>query len=73
VAVVRLTVRRDGLKRLRLERGLSRETLAAAAGVNGRTIEAMELGRNLPRPSTIRKVASALDVAIEDISEVVEL
>ncbi len=50
------------LKGARLRRVWSQEDLAAAAGVPVVTISRIENGHAQPRPSTVRKLASALDV-----------
>ena len=50
------------LKGARLRRVLSQEDLAAAAGVPVVTISRIENGHAQPRPSTVRKLAGALNV-----------
>jgi transcriptional regulator with XRE-family HTH domain len=51
------------LKRLREESFLSQEELARSAGLRRATITELELGKHVPRPSTIRRLAKALKVA----------
>ena len=55
------------LKQLREERALSRRDLAYSSGVHEITIYRVEHGKSTPRPSTIRKLAKALDVSPRDI------
>ena len=56
----------DELKRVRRLRGLSQQELAALSGVSQYTITEIETGRREPRPSTLRKLARALDVEVAD-------
>jgi len=52
----------DNLKRIRERRYLSQRALADKAGVSPDTIVKLEQDRVEPRPSTILKLADALDV-----------
>ncbi len=52
---------------LRKERGLSQSELARRAGVNRTSVIFTENGRTVPRPSTVRQLASALDVGLDDL------
>jgi transcriptional regulator with XRE-family HTH domain len=55
------------LRRLRQARGLSQQDLAAAADVAVNTIWAAEKGQLRPRPRTLRRVAAALGVPVEQL------
>lgn len=70
---MKLRVKGSDLRRLRLERAMSRESLSEAAGVHKTTVEHYEVeSRKYSRPETIRALAEALRVMPEQISEVVE-
>ena len=56
----------ETLRELRRRKGLSQKDLAELAGVGQDTISGIESGRHEARPSTIRKLASALGVEVED-------
>lgn len=56
-----------GLAVLRLRRGWSQRTLADAIGVKQPHIARLESGENDPSLGTMRKLAAALGVTIEDI------
>jgi transcriptional regulator with XRE-family HTH domain len=56
------------LREIRLRRGLSQADLSAKTGVAEFTISQIEAGkRTNPRPSTLRKLAQALDVEVADL------
>jgi transcriptional regulator with XRE-family HTH domain len=50
------------LRQLRAERSLSQAALARAAGVSLWTVFQLENKPITPRPSTVRKLAAALDI-----------
>jgi transcriptional regulator with XRE-family HTH domain len=50
------------LKRLRIERAMTQEELAQAAGIGTNTVTRLEADITEPRPPTLRKLAQALDV-----------
>jgi transcriptional regulator with XRE-family HTH domain len=54
------------VKRLRLEKGWSQKDLADKSGVGQDTISGVESGKHEPRPSTLRKLAEALDAEVVD-------
>ena len=58
------------LKQLRESRALSQSDLAERSGVHAITIYRAERGKTKMRPSTIRKLAEALDVSPTEITEV---
>jgi len=55
------------LRELRMARGMSQQDLAAAADVSVNTIWAAEKGKIRPQPRTLRRMAAALGLAIEDL------
>lgn len=55
------------LRRLRRESALSQQELADMAGVTQETVSRLELGRNLGRGRTLRKLAGALGVKPVDL------
>jgi transcriptional regulator with XRE-family HTH domain len=56
------------LWRYRMEAGLSQEELAKKAGVSQGAIAMIERGRRTrPYPSTLKKLATALEVQIKDL------
>jgi transcriptional regulator with XRE-family HTH domain len=58
------------LRALRLNLGLTQAELAARAGVSEFTVVRLETGKDRrPHPSTRRKLAEALGVAIADVDE----
>ena len=56
----------EELKAIRLRHGLSQVDLSKRSGVAQNTISDIETGRRNPRPSTLRKLAKALDVDVGD-------
>ena len=56
------------LKRLRGKRALSLTDLAEKSGVNRITIHRIETGKQKPMPRTIRKLAEALQVGVEELT-----
>lgn len=57
----------DRLKELRIERALTQEELGEKAGVGKNTVNRLEQDKTDPRPSTLRKLAQALEVAPSDL------
>lgn len=64
-----LTVIPDALKRARLEACMTQGELARAAGVRRETVARLEAGAPA-RPSSVRKIASALGLKPEAISRI---
>jgi transcriptional regulator with XRE-family HTH domain len=60
------------LRRLRLERELSQETLAHLSGLTVATYINIELGRSAPGWSTVRRIAEALGVPLGELAAAVE-
>jgi transcriptional regulator with XRE-family HTH domain len=56
----------DTVKEIRRRKGWSQKDLAEESGVGQDTISGIESGRHEPRPSTLRKLADALDVEVAD-------
>jgi transcriptional regulator with XRE-family HTH domain len=56
----------DAVKEIRRRKGWSQKDLAEESGVGQDTISGIESGRHEPRPSTLRKLADALDVQVAD-------
>ena len=52
----------DNLKRLRTLNALTQEELATKAGLTSAAVARIERNEAEPRPSTLRKLASALNV-----------
>jgi transcriptional regulator with XRE-family HTH domain len=63
----------DRLAELRERRGLTLRELSKMSGVSPDTINQIELGHRKARPSTLRKLARALEVDIKDFFEDEEL
>ncbi len=59
----------ENVRALRLRRALTQEELGGAAGVSTAGITKIELGRRVPRPTTLRKIADALRVPVEQLTE----
>jgi transcriptional regulator with XRE-family HTH domain len=57
----------ERLAELRENRALTLRGLAKISGVDANTINQIELGHRKPRPSTTRKLASALGVSVEEL------
>ncbi|WP_437679037.1 helix-turn-helix domain-containing protein [Sorangium sp. So ce131] len=51
------------LRRLRQQRGITQEQLAEAAGIELRTMQAIEVGRQSMSLGTLVRLANALDVS----------
>jgi transcriptional regulator with XRE-family HTH domain len=60
------------VRRLRLERGISRKRLALEAGVTMETIGRIERGKSNPRLETLWGTAAALDVSLAELATAVE-
>jgi len=60
------------LRRVREERGVSREVVAFHAGVTTGTLARLELGQSDPSWSTIRAVAAALELSLSELAAAVE-
>ncbi len=59
----------ERLAELRESQALTLRDLAERSGVDANTINQVELGHRKPRPSTLRKLAKALDVDVRELFE----
>ncbi len=57
----------DNIRILREQKALSQRELAKLARLNTSTICRIETGQHKPHPSTIRKIATALEVRPEEL------
>jgi transcriptional regulator with XRE-family HTH domain len=60
------------IRRLRLERGLTVESLAHDVGVTTGSLSRIELGRSAPAWATVRKIADALGVSLCELAAAIE-
>jgi transcriptional regulator with XRE-family HTH domain len=60
------------LRRLRLERNQTQEDLAYSAGITVAGLARIERGQANPRWTTVRSIASALDIGMGELGEAVE-
>ena len=58
----------DKLKRSRIDNALTQAELAEKAGLTTAAVARIERNEAEPRPSTLRKLATALDVAPRDLT-----
>ncbi len=61
------------IRRLREERGITREALAMRAGITNGTLARIELGRSSPSWDTVCHIAVALDLSIARLAAAVEV
>lgn len=62
----------SNLKRLRQAGGLTQQELAARIGKREKDISRWELGRNVPDLSSVRRIAAALGVSVDDLAPPVD-
>jgi transcriptional regulator with XRE-family HTH domain len=60
------------IRRLREERGLTREALAFHANITTGSLARIELAQSVPGWDTVRAIAKALNVSMVDLSAAVE-
>jgi len=58
----------DNLRRIRAQRGMTQQQLAAKIGKREKDISRWELGKNEPDWSSVRQIAAALDVPLDDLA-----
>ena len=58
----------EQLKELRTRKGYSQQELADLADIAQHTISEIELGRRKPQGRTLRKIAAALEVDVEELT-----
>ncbi len=63
----------DNIKRIRKEKGITQEQLAEACNTATSYIGLMEIYKNVPKLSTIERIASALDVEPQVLFQKTEL
>lgn len=57
----------NGIKQARMDAGFSIRGLAAEIGVSPSTVADIEAGRKIPRADTLRKIADACHVTMDQI------
>lgn len=57
----------ENIKRIRKEKGISQEKLAEYCGTSASYIGLMETYKNIPKLSTIQKIADALDIPAQEL------
>jgi transcriptional regulator with XRE-family HTH domain len=57
---------------LRQQKGLSRTQLAYLAGVEYATVERFEQGRSVPGVATLRGIAQALGISLDELVQMLE-
>ena len=57
----------SNLRKYRLERGLTQEDLAAKTGLNSVYISYLESGKRGATTHSLKKIAKALDVSMEEL------
>jgi DNA-binding XRE family transcriptional regulator len=60
------------LKRLREEHDEAQESLAHRAGISKGALQEIEAGRSAPGWATVRRIARALDVSMEELGAAVD-
>lgn len=58
----------ERLREIRRIRALTQAELGAKAGYSAETISKIESGYREPRPTTVRALAAALEIAVEDLT-----
>lgn len=56
------------IRDLRLKLGISQEDLADLSGLTGRTVQRIEGGQTVPRGDSLKRIAAALQVNIEELT-----
>lgn len=59
------------LQYARVRQGFSQRGLARAAGVSALAVNYLEQGRCVPRPNTLKKICTALNIDITQIYHIV--
>lgn len=59
----------EKLRKLRKQKGLTQADMEEASGISIRTIQRIEKGASKPRPYTLKTLADALDVKMEQLME----
>ena len=59
------------IKLIRTFRGLTQKELGEACGIHEVAIRKYELGKNIPKPEQLRKIAEALNVNVNALVELI--
>jgi transcriptional regulator with XRE-family HTH domain len=59
----------DAIRELRAKRGISQEDLAHQAGITTSTLSTIERGRSNPTWGTVKGIAHALGVSVNDLAK----
>lgn len=57
----------DNIRRIRKEKGITQERLAEACGTSASYIGLMETYKNIPKLSTIERIANVLNVPVQNL------
>ena len=60
------------VRRLREDRGLTQEQLAATAGITTGSVARLELVQSSPGWDTVRRICQALDVTLRELADAIE-
>jgi transcriptional regulator with XRE-family HTH domain len=60
------------LRRLRVDRGLSQESVAHRADISYTTLAKIELGRSAPGWATVRAIAQVLGVTMGELGDAID-
>lgn len=60
------------VRRLREDRGITREALAFRSGITTGSLARIELGQSVPGWDTVRLLAKALDITLAELGAAVE-
>lgn len=67
---MRLAVDVIKLQKARLNKGYSQRELARQAGISSLAINYLENEKSSPRPSTIKKICTVLNIEVSDICSI---
>ena len=59
----------ERLKKIKKEKGINRKQLSELTGISKVQLTNLEKGRNIPKATTIAKIANALGCEFEDLYE----
>ena len=58
------------LQKARIKKGYSQRELARQAGVSSLTVNYLEQSKSIPRPATLRKLCTVLDLDITELCNI---
>lgn len=58
----------EKISSLRKNKSISQESLAESSGISLRTIQRIENGESIPRPYTLKTIAQALEINVEELN-----